>query len=83
MASELSFLENMQNASMMFWPLLTAAFFGAAVRAVPQQAQVVDQKQLNVLQIVEPVSVENLSTVSRGKNLSISADMARSLFHQD
>lgn len=44
----------------------TALLCGASAQTVPEQAQVIDQKTLNVLKTVEPVSVENLTTVSPG-----------------
>ena len=47
----------------MLWLLLTGAVSGAIAQTVPEQAQVVDQKQLNVLDTVQPVSVQNISTV--------------------
>ena len=37
---------------------------GAYAQTVPNQTQVVDQKALNVLKTVDPVSVQNLTTVS-------------------
>lgn len=44
---------------------------GASAQTIPQQAQVIDQKTLNVLETVEPVSVENLTTVSPGTKLQL------------
>lgn len=43
----------------------------ASARTIPQQAQVIDQKALNVLETVEPVSVENLTTVSPQARLEL------------
>jgi hypothetical protein len=54
----------MQNTSMMLWPLLFGTLFSqASAQSLPEQAQLVDQKSLNVLDTVEPVYVENLTTV--------------------
>ena len=53
-----------KNASMLL-PLIlgTSIFSRALAQTVPEQAYVVDQKKLNVLDTVEPVTVENLTTV--------------------
>ena len=50
----------------MLLPLIlgTALLSRASAQSVPDQAQVVDQKKLNVLETVEPVATENLTTVS-------------------
>ncbi|KAI9875821.1 MAG: hypothetical protein M1823_007392, partial [Watsoniomyces obsoletus] len=49
---------------MMLWLLVFGTLFSqASAQSLPEQAQVIDQKILNVLDTVEPVSVENLTTV--------------------
>ena len=53
--------------------LATALLRAASAQTIPEQAQVIDQKALNVLETVEPVSVENLTTVSlEGENQCLS-----------
>ena len=49
----------------------TTLLCGASAQTIPQQAQVIDQKALNVLETVEPVSVENLTTVSPEPRLEL------------
>jgi hypothetical protein len=55
------------GANNMLLPLLigSSLFCEAIAHTLPDQAQVVDQKALNVLDTVLPVAVENLTTVTR------------------
>jgi hypothetical protein len=56
---------NSYNLSTMVFPLLLGSFLGSTIaQDVPSNALVVDRLALNNLETVQPVYVENLTTVS-------------------